>query len=86
MAENAVATHSEKDVEFSEVGNLHFEDGKLIIADVDVARYVAAAAGVQQGGRQRGLLEVYFTKITVKKLDSDGTLGGAFAEPSEPKN
>jgi hypothetical protein len=79
MAESVV-NHSEKDVEFAEVGNLHFEDGKLIIADVDVAKMVAAMAGVLQGGRQRGLLEVY-----VAKSDSDGTLGGYFAEPSEPK-
>ena len=84
MAESVV-NHSEKDVELAEVGNLHFEDGKLIIADVDVAKMVAAMAGVLQGGRQRGLLEVSFTKITVAKSDSDGTLGGYFAEPSEPK-
>lgn len=81
---NSIPLHSEPDVEFSEVGNLHFEAGKLIIADVDVAAMVAAMAGVLQGGRQRGLLEVKFTKLTVTKVDSDGTLGGKFAEPSEP--
>lgn len=80
----SVATHSEPDVEFQEVGNLHFEAGKLIIADVDVAATVAAQAGVLQGGRQRGVLEVKFTKITISRIDSDGTLGGKFAEPSEP--
>lgn len=79
-----IKTHSEPDVEFSEIGNLHFEDGKLIIADVDVAAVVAAMAGILQGGRQRGVLEVTFTKVTTSHVDSDGTLGGRFAEPSEP--
>lgn len=82
---NSIPVHSEPDVVFSEIGNLHYENGKLVIADVDVAEMVAAMAGVLQGGRQRGLLEVTFTKVTVAKVDSDGTLGGKFAEPSEPE-
>ena len=80
----SIPMHSEPDVEFTEIGNLHFEAGKLIIADVDVAAKLAAMAGVLQGGRQRGVLEVKFTKVTVSSVDSDGTLGGKFAEPSEP--
>lgn len=80
----SVATHSEADVVFNEVGNLHYEGEKLIIADVDVAAAVAAMAGVLQGGRRRGVLEVTFTSITTATVNADGTLGGKFAEPSEP--
>lgn len=80
-----VATHSEPDVVFEEIGNLHYENGRLIIADVNVGETIAAMAGIAQGGRQRGVLQVIFTKVTVQKIDSDGTLGGRFAEPSEPE-
>lgn len=80
----SIATHSEPDVVFSEMGNLHFEGGKLIIADVNVAEVIAGMAGVLQGGRRRGVLEVTFTAITTATVNADGTMGGKFAEPSEP--
>jgi hypothetical protein len=76
--------HSEPDVKFSTVGNLHVESGRLICGDVDVAKRIAALAGIIEGGRQLGVIEVKFTKVTLEQVTSDPTEGGAFAEGSEP--
>lgn len=81
-----VATHSEPDAVITLIGDLHMEGGKLIVGDTDVAKKLAATAGVAQGGRQFGLLKCVFTKITVDVTTSDQAFGGAFSEPSEPAN
>ena len=77
--------HSEVDAKVEEVGNAHYEDGKLIIGDTDVSAKMAAAIGVLQGGRQRGYFVAKFYKISSETVESDGTFGGAFGERSEPK-
>jgi len=76
--------HSEPDAVVYAVGDMHFENGKLIIADVDIAKKIAAA-GVLQGGRQAGLFEAKFTKFTVQVTTSDQGFGGTFYEESEPQ-
>lgn len=82
---NGIPLHSEPDAVVYAVGDMHFENGKLIIADVDIATKIAAAAGVLQGGRQAGLFEAKFTKFTVQVTTSDQGFGGAFYEASEPQ-
>ena len=79
-----IGLHSEADAVINLMGDLHMEDGKLIVGDTEVAKKLAAAAGVLNGGRQFGLLKCVFTKITVEVVTSDQSFGGAFAEPSEP--
>lgn len=79
-----IQTHSEPDAEITLIGDLHVEAGVLVVGDTDVARKLAATAGVLQGGRQFGVLHCTFTKITVPVTTSDQSFGGAFAEASEP--
>jgi hypothetical protein len=81
---NGVPVHSEPDAVITMIGDLHWEDGKLIVGDVDLAKKFAATAGILGGGRQFGLVKCVFTKITVDVTTSDQTFGNAFAEPSEP--
>jgi hypothetical protein len=81
---NVVPIHSEPDAVVNLIGDLHMESGALVVGDVDVARKLAATAGVLNGGRQFGLLKCVFTKITVDVTTSDQSFGGAFYEASEP--
>lgn len=82
---NGLPVHSEPDAVVTVIGDLHWEDGKLIVGDVDLARKFAASAGVLNGGRQFGLVKCVFTKITVDVTTSDQTFGNAFSEASEPR-
>lgn len=82
---NSIPMHSEPDAVINLIGDLHFENGKLIIGDTDVAKKLAAAAGVLGGGRQFGYLNCTFTKITANVTTSDQGFGGAFYEDSEPE-
>lgn len=82
--DRTIQMHSEPDATYEDVGNAHFESGKLIHGDTDVARVIAAKLGILQGGRQRVHLLITATKVTFAGVDSDSTLGGVFAEPSEP--
>ena len=66
------------------IGDLHWEGGKLIVGDTDVAKKMAAVNGVLGGGRQFGILECVLTKITVDVVTSDQSFGGSFSEASEP--
>lgn len=79
-----IPVHSEPDACITLIGDLHVESGILVVGDTDVAKKLAATAGVLQGGRQFGVLKCVFTKITVDVTTSDQSFGGAFAEPSEP--
>jgi hypothetical protein len=79
-----VPVHSEPDADITLIGDLHMEAGVLVVGDTDVAKKLAATAGVLQGGRQFGILKATFTKITVGVTTSDQSFGGAFAEASEP--
>lgn len=79
-----IPIHSEPDAMVKLIGDLHWEGGKLIVGDTDVAKKMAAVSGVLGGGRQFGLLECVFTKITVDVVTSDQSFGGAFSEASEP--
>ena len=76
--------HSEPDAVIRVVGDAHWESGKLIIADVDVAQKFAAALGILSGGRQNGYFEATFTKITTEVTTSSQSFDGKFAEASEP--
>lgn len=76
--------HSEPDAVVNLIGDLHMENGVLVVGDTDLAKKFAAVAGVLHGGRQFGAVEVTFTKITVGVVTSDQSFGGAFAEASEP--
>ena len=76
--------HSEPDAVINLIGDLHYENGRLIVGDTDVAKKLAAAAGVLLGGRQFGYLKCVFTTITADVVTSDQGFGGAFTEPSEP--
>jgi hypothetical protein len=76
----AIEVHDKADVEFSEIGSLRFVNGQLVIANVNVAERVAAQAGVLEGGRRRGVLRVTFHAVSMANVDSDGTMGGHFAE------
>ncbi len=76
--------HSEPDAVVNLIGDLHIEGGVLVCGDTDVAKKLAAVAGVLNGGRQFGAVEITFTKITVGVVTSDQSFGGAFAEASEP--
>jgi len=81
---NSIPMHSEPDAVVNLIGDLHWENGALIVGDVDVARKLAATSGVLGGGRQFGYLKCVFTKITADVVTSDQGFGGAFYEPSEP--
>jgi hypothetical protein len=80
----SIPLHSEPDAVVRVIGDAHYEGGKLIVGDVDVAAKLAAAIGVRLGGRQFGYLECVFTKATVEVVTSDQGFGGAFSEASEP--
>jgi hypothetical protein len=82
---NSIPLHSEPDAVVSILGDAHFENGKLIIGDVDVARKIAATMGILGGGRQSGYFSATFTKYTVQVTTSDQGMGGAFYEESEPQ-
>lgn len=82
---NVIPLHSEPDAVLYAVGDIHYENGKLVIQDVDVAKKLAAIVGVLQGGRQSGVLQATFTKFTVQVTTSDQGFGGAFYEESEPQ-
>lgn len=76
--------HSEPDAVVRIIGDAHWENGKLIIADVDAAMKFASALGIFSGGRQFGMFEATFTKITVDVTTSSQSFDGAFKEASEP--
>lgn len=78
-----IPLHSEPDAVVRLIGDLHMEHGVLVVGDTDVAKKLAATAGVLHGGRQFGFLEATFTKATVDVVTSDQSFGGAFKEPSE---
>jgi len=80
-----VPVHSEPDAVVTLIGDLHWENGALIVGDVDVAKKLAATAGILGGGRQFGLLKCVFTKVTVDVTTSYQSFGGAFYEESEPQ-
>jgi hypothetical protein len=79
-----IPIHSEPDAIVRIVGDAHFEAGKLIVGDVDVAAKIASAMGVMTGGRQLGFFEATFTKITTEVTTSSQSFDGKFAEVSEP--
>ena len=79
-----IPLHSEPDAVLNLIGDLHLEGGVLVIGDVDIAKKLAAVAGLTFGGRQFGYLHVEFTKATVEVTTSDQSFGGAFKEQSEP--
>jgi len=79
-----IPLHSEPDAVLNLIGDLHLENGVLVIGDVDIAKKLAAVAGLTFGGRQFGFLHVVFTKATVEVTTSDQSFGGAFKEASEP--
>jgi hypothetical protein len=81
---NSIPMHSEPDADINVIGDAHWEAGKLIIGDVDVAAKFAAALGVLSGGRQFGFFKATFTKITAEVVTSSQSFDGKFAEPSEP--
>ena len=81
---NVIAVHSEPDAVIKIIGDLHMEGGVLVCGDTDVAKKLAATAGVLTGGRQFGVVEATFTKVTLEVTTSDQSFGGAFKEPSEP--
>lgn len=81
----SIPTHSEPDAEINVIGDAHWEAGKLIVGDVDVAAKFAAALGIASGGRQFGCFKATFTKITVDVVTSSQSFDGKFAEPSEPQ-
>lgn len=81
----SIPLHSEADADITLIGDLHMENGVLVVGDTRVADKLAATAGVLNGGRQFGLLRATFTKITVGVTTSDQSFGGAFGEVSEPK-
>jgi len=68
-------------VKIDEQGTMHFEDGRLIVGDLDVVKLAAASAGLH---RQRGrvVLEMYVQSKDVTNASPD--LDGTFAEGSEP--
>lgn len=74
-----IKVHSELDAEFSELGNIRYVNGELIISNVNVAKRFAAQLGIEGGGVRRGVLHMTFHAISMANVDSDGTLGGAFA-------
>jgi hypothetical protein len=80
----AIPLHSEPDAVVRLIGDAHYEAGRLVVGDVDVAKKIAATIGVLTGGRQFGYLEVTFTKATVEVTTSDQGFGDAFYEDSEP--
>lgn len=75
-----IKVHGDADVEFTEIGTLRYVNGQLVIANVNVAERVAAQAGILEGGRRRGVFEVRFHAVSMANVDSDGTMGGHFAE------
>lgn len=81
----SIPLHSEPDAVVRLLGDAHYENGRLIVGDVDVAAKVSAAMGIKQGGRQFGYMEIKFTKATVEVTTSDQGFGGAFYEGSEPQ-
>jgi hypothetical protein len=81
---NGIPIHSEPDAVVKIVGDAHYEAGKLIVGDVDIAAKIAAAMGVMTGGRQLGYFEATFTKITTEVTTSSQSFDGKFAEASEP--
>lgn len=82
---NSIPMHSEPDAVVNLIGDIHWENGALIVGDVDLAKKFAATAGVLHGGRQFGVVQCVFTKVTVEVTTSDQSFGGAFSEASEPQ-
>jgi len=72
--------HSDVDAEFTELGNIRYVNGQLIISNVNVAERFAANLGILGGGVRRGVLHMTFNAISMANVDSDGTLGGHFSE------
>ena len=82
----SIPVHSEPDAIVRVIGALHMEGGVLVCGDTNLQKKIAALAGVLGGGRQFGIFEATFTKITVETTTSDQSMGLAFAESSEPKS
>ena len=68
-------------VRINEQGTIHFEDGRLIIGDLDIVKLAEAGAGLK---RQRGrvVLELYVQSQELTNVAPD--FSGIFAEASEP--
>jgi hypothetical protein len=81
---NSIPLHSEPDAVVRLIGDVHMENGRLIVGDVDVAEKFAAALGVLQGGSQLMCVEVIGTKITTQVTTSSQGFSGKFTETSEP--
>lgn len=75
-----IKVHNEVDAEFSELGNIRYVNGQLIISNVNVAERFAAQLGILGGGARRGVLRMEFHAVSMANVDSEGTLGGHFSE------
>jgi hypothetical protein len=68
-------------VDLTFVGEVHIEDGKLIVGDTDVVKRFAAAYG---GNRQLSELRMTLHLLTSPTVEVSPSGSGVFAEHSEP--
>ena len=65
-------------------GNIHIEGGRVIVGDSDIMAKLAAQLGITRGGQRDVKIDVVVYAITEEMISNDSTLGGTFAEGSEP--
>jgi hypothetical protein len=78
-----IGLHSEPDARIKLMGDAHYENGRLIVGDADLAEKFAAALGILEGGRQMVYVVCVATKISTEVITSSQTFGGKFAENGE---
>lgn len=68
-------------VDIEENGVIHFENGRLIVGDLDIIKKAEAMAGLK---RQRGRVLIRLFVQSRATIDVSPDMSGAYAEASEP--